>query len=480
MSGDWQGDDNSPNVLFIGEAPGREENNRHRVFIGRTGEEFNNTYLPLAGLARSGVSMTNTVKCHWADSSDAPPDDIVKSCSEFHLRKELAAHNPDMVVLMGGTANSLLDLDIDMEHGLLRTGKILGWSGPIYSTFHPALGMHMSNKMKALLDDFRKLKGVLRGEVQPLKSRPLPHFERLYEPEQVSSLLIGNYWEDIAVDTESKKRWKGYTSTIKYIPWCLTFAIDDDHAYMIRVEEMAALKEFFRHFRRFRRAIFHNSGYDYMILSMMLDAIGLGDWMIDWNKVQDTMSMAYFDGRLAKGLKSLSYRELGSKMRSFDDVVIPHSREFAVEYLMRAMAMVWPKPVQEPTGMTTTKKCPDCKGTTILSIGKGKARKTYPCDCKMGEITIQKMTRKQSMNDKLSRLGTDLSKNPNIDLWERWEGWEGAVEPLIHKIGPIPLPSIEYVPELEAIEYACGDAIQTRRLFPHMQERLIRLRRDLR
>jgi hypothetical protein len=94
------------------------------------------------------------------------------------------------------------------------------------------------------------------------------------------------------------------------------------------------------------------------------------------------------------------------------------------------------------------------------------------------------MTRKQSLNDKLNRLATDLLKNPKgIDLWERWNGWAerdpiGIVD-MIDKLGPVPIASIEYVPEDEAIEYACGDAHETLRIFPIIQQRLVDLRRRI-
>src|SRR5215472_16718266 len=53
---------NSP-YLFIGEAPGKEENNRGRPFIGQTGKEFNEHYLKLANLTRDDIRITNTIKC---------------------------------------------------------------------------------------------------------------------------------------------------------------------------------------------------------------------------------------------------------------------------------------------------------------------------------------------------------------------------------------------------------------------------------
>jgi uracil-DNA glycosylase family 4 len=88
-------------VVFVGEGPGLEENYRHRPFVGKTGQETNNTYFPLAGVSRPDVYVTNAFKCHWADSKDTPPQNVVNSCADFHLRRELERINPEWVVLMG-------------------------------------------------------------------------------------------------------------------------------------------------------------------------------------------------------------------------------------------------------------------------------------------------------------------------------------------------------------------------------------------
>src|SRR6266851_5011125 len=112
-------------MLFVGEGPGREEKARHRIFVGQTGQEFNDTYLPLAGTSRQEVSVTNCLKCWWSDSSDPPPVYLVKSCTEFHLRRELAYHKPRVVILMGGVANSLMKYDIELEHGIMHKGTLL-------------------------------------------------------------------------------------------------------------------------------------------------------------------------------------------------------------------------------------------------------------------------------------------------------------------------------------------------------------------
>lgn len=476
VSGEW----NNPSIVFVGDTPNQESSNRQKVFSGKFAEEFANTYLPLAGLDRQHISLTNTVKCHWEDGDS--PDWLVKSCAEFHLRQELAYYQPKYVVLMGSTANSLLGLDVDMEHGMMRHTELLGWKGTVFSTHHPALGLHKSDKMLAMVDkldgDFPRLKLLLRGQLKELKDEVTTEYSRLNSVRRIRAVLARGMGNDfsIAVDTESKKTWRGFQATTKYTPWCVTFAMWPGEAFMIRMSDEDAFAEFSRQINKFWRVIFHNSAYDHEILRM-------AGANVDWSRTYDTMQMAYDDGRLPKGLKALSYRLLGKRMTSFDDTVVPHSREVAIKYLEDAMTRVWPARDQDWTGDMVQRNCSDCGGKGQVSNGlRGKMRKLYPCDCDGGKVTVKKMTRKHGLTEKLNLLAGSMTRKSDIDLWKRWEDWTDndpvGMQLMIDTMGPIPLPSIEYVPEAEAIEYACGDAHETLRIFPIIQERLVNLRRS--
>jgi DNA polymerase len=60
-------------VVFVGEAPGRDEDRYGRPFVGKTGKEFNEHYLTVAGLRRDDIYMTNTVKCHLDNDKEMTP-----------------------------------------------------------------------------------------------------------------------------------------------------------------------------------------------------------------------------------------------------------------------------------------------------------------------------------------------------------------------------------------------------------------------
>lgn len=479
-------------TAYVGEGPGREEGNRGVPFCGKTGDELDGLYLPLAGQgARGDVYLTNACKCHWADSSDPPPDALVRSCANFHLRRELAEVGPKLVVLMGGTSNRLAGIDLDMHHGFLTPDvDFLGHRCNLFSTYHPALGMHKSSAMLSLLEDFKSIRELRE---LPVDKCPKPKFKRLVTAAEVKAELGDWHDEDLAVDTESIKRWKGYASTIRYTPWCATFSREVGYAFMVRVSDRGAWEEFGRQTVRFRRLLMHNSDHD-------VEQLRLADVLVDWGRVQDTMQIAYHDGRLPKGLKALGYRLLGSRMRNFDDVIGPYALDLQMDYLGEAVLHDWPKPEQLGTGVWEYANCPECKGDGVLTrrmhmagllgIPAMDVKIKNPTEklvcvadgCKKGKIYREKLTRKQGVQDKLNRIIGDIGRNPTgVDIQERWENWNTEdIDSLVAKMGPLPLPSIDQVPEDETVPYACADAHNTLRIAPILRGRVALIRRKVR
>lgn len=160
-------------VYCYGERPGMQEEFAarkalatsvvpdHLCFIGDAGAEFNQTYLGLAGLRRDEVRVGNTVLC-GKDNNKKPTEAEVRACAEWHMRQELYEGKPRVVVLMGATACGLApELDLDLDHGIPRRGKLFGWEGWIVAMFHPAAGLHQTSMMIYMLEDWSKLKDWL-------------------------------------------------------------------------------------------------------------------------------------------------------------------------------------------------------------------------------------------------------------------------------------------------------------------------------
>jgi len=129
-------------IVFIGEAPGRSEDEQGRPFVGRAGillEEL----LHRAGLHREQVYITNVVK-HRPPDNRPPKTPEIKACKHY-LEDELMLLKPKLVVLLGGTAKKIRD------HPLLKQTTV-------FETIHPAAAIRFPGIWKKRLeDDFDRL-----------------------------------------------------------------------------------------------------------------------------------------------------------------------------------------------------------------------------------------------------------------------------------------------------------------------------------
>lgn len=127
--------------LFVGEGPGRNEDQQGEPFVGPAGKLLDNMMRAL-GLARGeNTYIANIVKCRpvGADGRDRPPSaDEVAACLPY-LQRQIALIGPDVIVALGKTAAvSLLGLADDVALASLR-GKPRVYAGvPLVITYHPA------------------------------------------------------------------------------------------------------------------------------------------------------------------------------------------------------------------------------------------------------------------------------------------------------------------------------------------------------
>lgn len=133
--------DRSARWLFIGEGPGRNEDQQGEPFVGPAGKLLDNMMRAL-GLARgTNTYIANIVKCRpvGPDGRDRPPTaDEVAACLPY-LQRQVALIRPDVIVALGKTAAvSLLGLSDDVSLASLR-GKPRDYAGiPLVITYHPA------------------------------------------------------------------------------------------------------------------------------------------------------------------------------------------------------------------------------------------------------------------------------------------------------------------------------------------------------
>ncbi len=154
-------------VIFVGEAPGRNEDKNGEPFVGAAGKKLS-AALEEAGITREKIYITNIVKCR-------PPNNRVPSTSERdtckeYLEKEIEVINPKIICILGNTAfNSLLG---GSEITKFR-GKIVRKDNQLYFlTIHPAATIYNQELITVLKGDIVKLFDVIR-ELKNNKEIPI-------------------------------------------------------------------------------------------------------------------------------------------------------------------------------------------------------------------------------------------------------------------------------------------------------------------
>ncbi len=142
--------------MFVGEAPGRNEDIQGIPFIGRAGSVLN-TALVGAGILRSEVFISNVVKCR-PPNNRVPTRCEVEVCVGTYLDREIQTVNPQIICLLGGTAvKSLLGVDRLSN----ARGKLIEIDHTYFATYHPAGAARNPIWLKAFQMDLIKLNQLL-------------------------------------------------------------------------------------------------------------------------------------------------------------------------------------------------------------------------------------------------------------------------------------------------------------------------------
>lgn len=151
------GDGNSDaQIVFIGEAPGKNEDEQGLPFVGAAGK-FLEEMLNSIGMKRSDVYITNIVKYRPPNNRDPLPDE--KAAFLPFLRSQLDVIAPKLVVTLGRhSMDSLLPgLQISKVHGQPKR-----YQGQVYlPLFHPAAALYNGGMRQTLIDDFARIPKVL-------------------------------------------------------------------------------------------------------------------------------------------------------------------------------------------------------------------------------------------------------------------------------------------------------------------------------
>ncbi|MFH1514734.1 MAG: uracil-DNA glycosylase [bacterium] len=145
-------------IMFVGEAPGRDEDIQGIPFVGAAGQLLNQL-MEKSGISRESVFIGNVLKCRPPDNRD-PQDNEIANCREY-LHAQITLIQPKLICTLGNPSlKTLIDksLTIGRVHGTVLTKKGLNFF-PIY---HPAASLHNPSLKASLVEDFEKLKAHLR------------------------------------------------------------------------------------------------------------------------------------------------------------------------------------------------------------------------------------------------------------------------------------------------------------------------------
>lgn len=144
-------------IMFIGEAPGNQEDNTGLPFVGRSGKLLD-YLLEISDLDRKKVFITSVIKCH-PPNNRKPKSDELNKCINLWIYKQIELINPDLIVILGGIAlkSMLNENQIKRLHGEIITRA----DRKFFITYHPAAGLRNPNFKDKLENDFKKLRKLI-------------------------------------------------------------------------------------------------------------------------------------------------------------------------------------------------------------------------------------------------------------------------------------------------------------------------------
>ena len=170
-------------LMFVGEAPGANEDKRGRPFVGQAGKLLDQL-LGEIGLARDDVFVVNVLKCRPPQNRDPLPQEI-DNCQDY-LFRQIELIEPRVICTLGNFATKLLRGD---PTGItrLRGQEEVRVIGPravrLYPIFHPAAALYTRRLLDTLREDFSRLPALLELDPPPQPEGPAEEEPAVPEPE---------------------------------------------------------------------------------------------------------------------------------------------------------------------------------------------------------------------------------------------------------------------------------------------------------
>ncbi len=146
-------------LMFVGEAPGRDEDLQGIPFVGRAGQLLTRI-IEAIDLRRDDVYIANVIKCRPPDNRNPQPDEV-RTCEPF-LFAQIDAIRPRVIVAMGSFAARTL---LRTEDAISRLrGRVFEFRGArLIPTFHPAFLLRSPDRKRDVWEDMKTVRSILRG-----------------------------------------------------------------------------------------------------------------------------------------------------------------------------------------------------------------------------------------------------------------------------------------------------------------------------
>lgn len=145
-------------LLFIGEAPGRQEDLEGTPFVGRAGQLLNKIIAAMQ-LKRTDVYLTNTAKCRPKNNAN-PPFNAINTCKKLLLFKEISIVQPKIICTLGAVAlRALLGQNTRLSHERGLSRQLQQFT--LVPTYHPAYLLRNPSAKKLVWQDMQKIMKIL-------------------------------------------------------------------------------------------------------------------------------------------------------------------------------------------------------------------------------------------------------------------------------------------------------------------------------
>lgn len=151
--------DTSARWMFIGEAPGADEDARGEPFVGRAGQLLN-AMLFAMGLKREEVYIANVLKCRPPGNRDPQPAEV--ECCEPYLLRQISLIQPKLIIALGRhAAHSLLKTEMPLSR--LRGQRLTYHGTPLIVTYHPAYLLRSPGEKRKAWSDLCLARQVMQS-----------------------------------------------------------------------------------------------------------------------------------------------------------------------------------------------------------------------------------------------------------------------------------------------------------------------------